>query len=93
MADEHIPEWAFGRGYNLCCNEGLSIPFANWAEMPSAKALARLIARTEPPPIDPVNEAMSEAMCGIPGEDYANSVKAFREALAKRGLEIREVGT
>lgn len=40
---------------------------------------------------DPLVEAMSEAMCGIAGEDYRESAEAFRAALASRGLEIRKV--
>lgn len=41
---------------------------------------------------DPLVEAMSEAMCGIAGEDYRESAEALRAALASRGLEIRKVG-
>lgn len=40
---------------------------------------------------DPLVEAMSEAMCGVPGEDYTQPAKDLRAALAARGLEIREV--
>lgn len=38
--------------------------------------------------VDPLVEAMSEAMCGVPGEDYAKPAADLREELAKRGLQI-----
>lgn len=48
-------------------------------------ALLRFIL---PEPVDPLVEAMSEAMYGIPGEDYHAPAQALRTALAKYGLQI-----
>ncbi len=42
------------------------------------------------PKPDPLVEAMSEAMCGVPGEDYTQPAKDLRAALAARGLTITE---
>ena len=40
------------------------------------------------PELDPLVEAMSEAMCGVPGEDYTQPAKDLRQALAARGYKI-----
>ena len=39
-------------------------------------------------PVDPLGGAMSEAMCGIPGEDYTQPAADLRAALEARGLAI-----
>lgn len=43
-------------------------------------------------PVDPLVEAMSVAMCGVPGEDYRKTAVELRAELTKRGLEIVETG-
>ena len=40
---------------------------------------------------DPLVEALSEAMCGIEGEDYIKEAEALRTALAARGYEVRKI--
>lgn len=44
----------------------------------------------EPEP-DPLVEAMSEAMCGVPGEDYTQPANELRQALAARGYKIERI--
>ena len=53
--------------------------------------IRELASLVPPKPVDPLVEAMSEAMCGIPGATSSYRVDALRAALAKRGLQISEV--
>ena len=61
-----------------------------WPEVRS-HIVSRLSVFIIPKP-DPLVEAMSEAMCGVPGEDYTQPAKDLRAALAARGLEVRKIG-
>ena len=45
-----------------------------------------------PKPVDPLVEAMSEAMCGVPGEDYTQPAKDLREAMMARGYKWTKIG-
>ena len=68
---------------------GRSAAIANRpAKVDSDLRTFRIALETLPQPVDPLVDAMSEAMCGVPGEDYTQPAADLRAELAKRGLEI-----
>lgn len=81
-----IPEWAADRASRLFCAEREERPDAGsttvWQD-----AFARYIAEHEEPPVDPLKECLAETY----GAAAPEFVSAFKHALAKRGLEIREM--
>ena len=74
---------AFKRGVSDAIER--AFPHGDWA--PHGSLAPFILAKP-----DPLVEAMSEAMCGVPGEDYTQPAKDLRAALAARGLEVRKIG-
>jgi hypothetical protein len=65
----------------------------NVATPSTGSALCRLLMQTMPEPVDPLKEALDEALIKMGAYHHASEelTQALREALAKRGYKIVEV--
>lgn len=93
MAD--IPGWAFDVAAERC-NRSNKRPLTveQWRMQVAFHELAKTIAEHEEPPVDPVLEAIEDALCSFysgPGGSWPGTnpmAKAVVEEFAKRGIEL-----
>ncbi|KQM18405.1 hypothetical protein [Novosphingobium sp. Leaf2] len=88
MSEQMPPDWAIERA---CTASGHSKHHRDSAKAqpkqnPTIIAFAHYIAQHEDAPVDPLQECLRETY----GAAAPESVSAFRAALGKHGLEIRE---
>ena len=89
MSEVWAPDWAIEKALKLMEYGGTPVvkvkaePYEHYEVI----AFATYIAQHEEAPVDPLQECLAEAYGGAAPE----FVSAFRAALEKRGLEVREV--
>ena len=97
MQNEKVPAWAFARANELAVKYGMEDEKGRVFDGPYTRplqvAFARYIAEHEEPPVDPLVEALDEAFeatktLSDTRPHRTKFAELFREALAKRGIEL-----